>query len=75
MSVESEVSDMTAFAQSVPSFVIGESIEAFGQRILAALYAERKEFRRKEVELERRIKLAGSMAKAKAKEKENGNVN
>ena len=66
MSVESEVSDMTAFAQSVPSFVIGESIEAFGQRILDAIKEERREWRKKEVELERRIKLAGMMSKAKA---------
>ncbi len=65
MSVESEVSDLTTFAQSIASFEIRVSIEAFGQRILDALEAERKKWRKKEVELERRIKLAASMARAK----------
>ena len=64
--VENEIENLRRFGESVCSDAVGSAISDYCAAILAAVEAERREWRKEQLTWERRVKMAADMAKAKA---------
>ncbi len=65
MTTEGMVSEMCEYADGIANPMISDRIKEYGDLILAAVEAERKEWQKERLTWERRVKMAASVAKAK----------